>query len=206
MARKTKAQAQETRHQIIDAAERVFHAQGVARTSLQQVAAEAGLTRGAIYWHFKDKAALFAAMMDRAVLPCEAAMAQVREAPPASALNALIEMAMIPIRSLACDAQLTRVFSISMHYTEYTEELAPAQRRYQNAVSEFVAMTEDTMQQAAQAGQLRQGLDLHTLAMGLFALVDGLMRQWTAMPQSFELVHVGQQAVSAYVMGLTRSI
>jgi hypothetical protein len=47
---------------------------GVARTSLQQVAAEAGVTRGAIYWHFKDKAELFSAMMDRVLLPCEWAM------------------------------------------------------------------------------------------------------------------------------------
>ena len=47
-------------------------AQGVTRTSLAEVATAAGMTRGAVYWHFKDKADLFRAMCDRATLPLEA--------------------------------------------------------------------------------------------------------------------------------------
>ena len=45
--------------------------QGVSQTSLQQIAQQAGATRGAIYWHFKDKADLFNAMMERVTLPLE---------------------------------------------------------------------------------------------------------------------------------------
>ena len=66
MARRTKAEAQATRNALIDAAERLFDSQGVSRTSLQDIAQAAGATRGAIYWHFKDKADLFNAMMERA--------------------------------------------------------------------------------------------------------------------------------------------
>ena len=64
MARRTKEDALATRDALLDAAERVFGRRGVARTSLAQIAEEAGLTRGAVYWHFKDKADLFTAMMD----------------------------------------------------------------------------------------------------------------------------------------------
>ena len=71
MPRRTKQEAQQTRHALLDAAELVFERRGVAGTSLQEVAAAAGLTRGAGYWHFRDKADLFNAMMDRAVLPFE---------------------------------------------------------------------------------------------------------------------------------------
>ena len=59
MARRTKAEAQATRNALIDAAERLFDSRGVSRTSLQDIAQAAGATRGAIYWHFKDKADLF---------------------------------------------------------------------------------------------------------------------------------------------------
>jgi TetR/AcrR family acrAB operon transcriptional repressor len=45
----------------------------VSRTSLSDIAAAAGTTRGAIYWHFKNKADVFNAMMDRVILPMEAA-------------------------------------------------------------------------------------------------------------------------------------
>ena len=58
MPRKTKEEAQETRQRILDAAERVFQMQGVSRTSLAHIADAAGVTRGAIYWHFRNKADL----------------------------------------------------------------------------------------------------------------------------------------------------
>ena len=58
MVRRTKDEALETRNRILDAAERVFGESGVSRTSLEDVASAAGVTRGAIYWHFKDKSDL----------------------------------------------------------------------------------------------------------------------------------------------------
>src|SRR6476659_3155944 len=72
MARRTKEEAQETRARLLDAAEQVFHEKGVAHASLEDIAAAAEVTRGAVYWHFKDKAELFDAMMQRVVLPSEA--------------------------------------------------------------------------------------------------------------------------------------
>ncbi len=56
---KTKQKAEETRQQILDAAVREFSAHGVSRTSLTDIAIAAGVTRGAIYWHFKNKVDLF---------------------------------------------------------------------------------------------------------------------------------------------------
>ena len=71
MARRTKEDVLATRTALLDAAERVFLQRGVSRTSLADIAQAAGVTRGALYWHFKDKAALFGAMMDRVALPLE---------------------------------------------------------------------------------------------------------------------------------------
>src|SRR5687768_18585123 len=73
MVRRSKEDALATRQQLLDAAEHVFLAQGVSGTSLNDIAVAAGTTRGAIYWHFKDKADLFNAMMARVTLPLEAA-------------------------------------------------------------------------------------------------------------------------------------
>ena len=52
----------------------MFVEQGVSRTTLQHIATAAGVTRGAIYWHFDDKGAMFNAMMERVTLPFECAM------------------------------------------------------------------------------------------------------------------------------------
>ena len=64
MVRRTKAEAMETRTRILDAAEQVFHRKGVLSASLNDIASEAGVTRGAIYWHFKNKEGLMAAVIN----------------------------------------------------------------------------------------------------------------------------------------------
>ncbi|WP_247752446.1 TetR family transcriptional regulator, partial [Citrobacter freundii] len=66
MARKTKQQAQETRQHILDVALRMFSQQGVSSTSLAEIAKAAGVTRGAIYWHFKNKSDLFSEIWELA--------------------------------------------------------------------------------------------------------------------------------------------
>lgn len=69
MTRCARGKALQTRDRIIDAAEDVFRAKGVSSTSLADVADAANVTRGAIYWHFKNKADLFDAMCQRIRLP-----------------------------------------------------------------------------------------------------------------------------------------
>src|SRR6266516_246323 len=56
----------ERREQILDAATRAFARAGFAATSLDDVAAEAGITRVIVYRHFESKAGLYRAVLDRA--------------------------------------------------------------------------------------------------------------------------------------------
>lgn len=63
--RRTQAQRRaETRGALVDAARELFGAQGYAAVSTEQVVRTAGVTRGALYHHFADKAALFAAVVE----------------------------------------------------------------------------------------------------------------------------------------------
>ena len=63
MARKTKKEAQKTRQQILDAALKIFSEKGYSKTTFVDIANEIGLTKGAVYWHFKTKPELLAAMI-----------------------------------------------------------------------------------------------------------------------------------------------
>lgn len=51
------------------AALRTFRRQGIARTTLENVACAAGVTRGAVYWHFRNKNALVQAVREDVTLP-----------------------------------------------------------------------------------------------------------------------------------------
>ena len=50
--RRTKEEAEQTRRALLDAGLRVFSRQGYAAIKLEDIAREAAVTRGAIYWHF----------------------------------------------------------------------------------------------------------------------------------------------------------
>ena len=67
--RRTKAEAEKTREAIITASIEVFLERGVTRATLDEIARAAGVTRGAIYWHFRDKLEIFLALERRANLP-----------------------------------------------------------------------------------------------------------------------------------------
>ena len=69
MVRKTKAEAEQTRLQIIEAARKVFFQRGVSRSTLDEIACAAGVTRGAVYWHFQNKPELFFAMREQSEMP-----------------------------------------------------------------------------------------------------------------------------------------
>lgn len=63
--RRTKEQAAETARQILDAAENLFLEKGYDNVSVEDIATAAGITRGAVHWHFKNKQGLLLALRDR---------------------------------------------------------------------------------------------------------------------------------------------
>ena len=63
MARKTKEDAEQTRAAILDSALKTFYEKGFSRTTFDEIAKRINLTKGAVYWHFKNKADVVAALI-----------------------------------------------------------------------------------------------------------------------------------------------
>jgi TetR/AcrR family transcriptional regulator, acrAB operon repressor len=202
MVRRTKADAQATRSALLDAAEHLFQARGVSRTSLNDIALAAGTTRGAIYWHFKDKADLFNAMMERITLPMEESL-QCAIAPQAQDPVAEIRAAMLAaLRKMATDEQTRRVFEVATHKVEYVAELQAVQERRLRVRNECLARTEQAMAQAVSRRALRLPLAVGTAALGLHVMLDGLIQNWLLDPAAFDLEATGREVVDAYLAGL----
>ena len=202
MVRRTKQEAQETRSCILDAAERVFEQHGVSGTSLNDIAQAAGVTRGAIYWHFRDKADLFNAMMERVTLPLE--QAGRGDGTKAGSLDIeQMRAAFVDVlRQIVGDAQMRRVFGIAVHKIEYVGELTAIRDRHLAVRDECLADAQRTLQRAQRRGELAPGVSARAAAIGLHAMFDGLLQNWMLDPQGFDLVRVGSQVLDTYLAGL----
>ncbi len=194
-----------TRHSLLDAAEALFQERGVSRTSLQDIAGRAGTSRGAIYWHFKDKADLFNAMMERVTLPLERSMQPAGRAAGGAAPSALGELRAAILHALvqlASDAKLRGVVDIAMQKVEYVDELHAVRDRHRHVRDQCVVDIAAALTLAEQQGGRRLRLPAAEAADGLHALIDGLIRNWLLDTAAFDLPVLGEHVVDVYLVGL----
>ena len=205
MARRTKEEAAITREQLLDAAECVFRRRGIARSSLAEVAAAAGVTRGAVYWHFRDKADLCAAMCERARLPMEIMLSDAGAAMHDDPLGTLQMLAVTALTRLASDQRSQAVFEVMLHESESAAEMAPITERKQRERRHCLTHVESVLQQAVTAGQLPQDTDAPLAAQALHAYIGGLMNSWVLDPGAHDLARSAPALVDTFFAGLRAS-
>jgi len=205
MARRTKEDAQATRTAVLDAAERVFLRRGVTRTSLAEIAQAAGVTRGAIYGHFKDKTDLFTAMMERVTLPLDAEVARIEESNTVTGdlLTQLCQHAQVAIRRIVNDAQTRRIAEIAILMVEHIDDLGDLRTRRAQTEQATIKRFALILVKAARQRGLRVPTSATALALarGLNALLFGLIHHWL-LERQFDLEAEARQAMNAYLRGI----
>lgn len=203
MARKTKEDALVTRDRILDAAEVVFEQRGVSRCSLQEIAQAAGVTRGAIYWHFENKADLVNAMLQRVALPLEEAISRSADPNTADPVLEVRNSLLNALRKTVACPQVQRVFVIKMQKLEYVDELQAVRDKRINTRVGLIDQVAIGLKRATDQGRLDRRLPARASAIALHALVSGLIENWLLDPSAFDLVQVGEQALDTYLAGLS---
>jgi TetR/AcrR family acrAB operon transcriptional repressor len=179
MVRKTKVETEQTRRQIIAAARRVFAKRGVSRTTLAQIAKEANVTRGAIYWHFKNKPDLFFAMKEQISLPLiDDVDDNPAAAKPTDPLRG-IEASMLEMLRLLKDDEVARTtFEIIALKCEYVDEFASLDSHVIKTGCDFIEKLTKAYQDAKTKGLLRGDLDPQLCALESYAFMKGLIHLW----------------------------
>ena len=202
MARRTKEEAQATRERLLDAAQVRFREHGVTRTSLAEVATQAGVTRGAVYWHFKDKADLFRAMCDRATLPLDATFDRAVQTASADPLGTLRSLSIAALNQLATDVRAQDVFEIVFHKCELVDELAGLATSHKQERTACLGQIEDMLRQASRAGQLPGDLDEGLATQALHAYMVGIMHEWVLDPGAYDLAAAAPGFIDLFIGGL----
>jgi len=165
--RRTKEEAAVTRKQLLKKALKVFSKKGYAATTLEDIASEAEVTRGAIYHHFGGKAELYNTL--------------VREY--ADRGNVIMQQAISEGGSLLKRA----LMELYLFKTGLVSELEEGRQQQVESGVGLIEMMAGIMQQGIQAGLLRSDVEPREMARAYLAFQNGLINLWLTTPDQFSL-------------------
>lgn len=170
--------AHETRERILQSALRVFGQKGFQKASLDAVAADAGMTKGAIYWHFKSKNDLFFAMLDHR-------FQQDTAGPLRGDMNEAVKHIKDPLSAMTqiFSAGFYRIINEPEWIRLYLECLSLARNedvreRFSNFYDQVWSMSAGLVEELKNHQFQRSTLDPQTSAIFWSALFDGLVIAW----------------------------
>ena len=203
MARRTKEDAEATRQQILDSAEQLFAAKGVAHSTMADIAAAAGVSRGAVYWHFTSKTDVFHAILDRDYNAKRLICARSQDPLETDPLGRMREILVHFLQQVVHDPLQRRVSEILAHKCELAGEHENLRRLLQQTHAESLQSIALTLSNAVERGQLPADLHLQRAAFALHAYMHGLIDNWLLHPDSYPLAEESEALVDA-LLGMLR--
>jgi AcrR family transcriptional regulator len=188
------APAETRRAEILDAAQCCFGEHGLHGTTVDDIAERAGLSKGALYWHFQGKREIFLALFDRYIQGIASHQSAVADAgSPAEAIR-LLGGAVLESEEVLTLAEAALEF---MSHASHDEELRDRMRTLYLGFHRLVA---DEIRRGIEQGSFRP-VDVDALARTLVAALDGLLMQHVLL-RDFDPARVWAGAIDAMLGGL----
>jgi TetR/AcrR family transcriptional regulator, acrAB operon repressor len=179
MVRKTKEDAELTRKRIINSARAVFLARGVSRSTLEHIAAHAEVTRGAVYWHFKNKTEIFHAIRDQVLLPLIDRMDDsLTLADNVDPLTQIENTLCITIDDLNENIEMRHTYEIMMIKCEYVDEFSLVLQQILNNCSSITGKIKLAYDRAEAQNLLISKHSPLALALDTHLFFSGLLHMW----------------------------
>ena len=189
--RKTAEDAERTRQSILDAAELLFLENGIAHTTLERISRAAGVTRGAFYWHFKDKSELLRALQERSDPPQAAMLRVAAEQSHGDPLQLLETASCEFLQEVEGDVHLQHMIEIMSSNPHAGEDMA----LFAETNTEMHEVLSKISRRAQELGQLNPDFTPSEAAIALMSMVNGLLSEWLRSNKCFKLQEVGAKLI-----------
>ena len=177
----------------------------MTRTTLEEIADAASVTRGAIYWHFADKNELFFAMREQVAVPMiDQIDLALRRSDGADPLAGVERFLLGILEALESDATARQTFQIMGFKCEYVGEFERELALQRLRCSELIFKLTQAYGRAQRAGRLRIGLRPPMAAVETCSFLMGLTRLWLLDAKRSLVRRVARGLVSAHIAGHRR--
>lgn len=172
---------QDTRTRVLTAATEVFAEQGYVNASLDKVAARAGMSKGAVYWHFSSKQDLFLEILeqnlsrDLRMLTSQIEVVLTAENPLAT-INSWLET------MLACMGSGSLLF---LEFVTSSRE-QEVQEKLQDLYGKTLDQIGNMLKAMQEKGHFAQDLDPYAIGLMIDSLLKGIMIEWLIDPKRLQ--------------------
>lgn len=201
--RRTKEQAAQTRLTILEAAKNLFLQTGFEQVSLDEIAAAAGVKRGAVHFHFLNKAGLLSAICEEMRLPMQELAEHLEIDGTLAPLEALSTVIAELFAELDNDPRRRGLIRIAMAAdAQRSEELDP-NHNILTFHDRAKATLLEIFRAAERKGALAQPWDAQSAALALHGLIGGLLSEFARredsrlVPESLTVVQTLLTALGA---------
>ncbi len=189
--RRTKEDAALTREKLLDAALASFHDRGYITTTLDDIARQAGTTRGAIAWHFGSKAELLNALIRERYTRATTRMLELA-AQGGTPLQVLRRVLIYWTAYLEEDPEFRAVQEITLHMP-ISPEFDEGMRERREGIRRSIA-----------AGEIRPEVNPEMVATTALGMMNGISMLWLLDPSAFSLKARAGEIVDLFLQGLVK--
>lgn len=203
MVRKTKEEAQNTRKNILIAALDVFYVKGVGASSLEDIAETAGVTRGAVYWHFKNKADIFNALHTEIHMSFITRLIGTQEKSDQDPLEQLRALCIDSLEDIQSNLHKKKFFTVFFLKCDYAGDLASLLPIQNGHNAESQKMIEGFFEKAITQGQLPKNSNTRLLSAALFCYMGGIIHEYLRDPDFIDLKTMTRPLIELYFKNLS---
>ena len=188
---------QERRKQILDAAEKVFVQRGFNKARMDDIVAESGLSKGALYWYYKSKDEIILALMDRFFAGEMHAEDELGSTggDARQQLKVFFEAAFNDVRRFEGRMSLGyEFFSLAARKEEVRDAIRGYYRRYQAILSQII-------QQGIESGEF-SAVDPDDTATVVISIVEGMALMWFLDPELLDWDRIGDLPTRIFLQGI----
>ncbi len=204
MARKTKAEAEKTKQRILDEALKVFSEKGFMRTTLNDVAMEADVTRGAIYWHFKDKTELFIALAEKIEKSAGLDFNKIIRLSIRS-LDDIKTAIMIYMNTFHENESYCSFYELVRYKTEWIHGLEPVLIRNRRIMNQVIRVLKKNFKLLKMRNKIRDDLDPNRAAIAVYAFMAGLIEIWFFDKETFSIKNDASEMIDEFLKSMSPS-
>jgi len=171
------SRSQQTNRKIINSSLKLFVKKGYHGTSISDIADATKLTKGAIYFHFKNKDALLRKILEEYERGYVGKMIEQAESVQGSALDKMKHLLRFSLNFSAKNRELC------ICLTNLSSELYSSNKKYQKGIrkiyEKLYELLANLLQEGIKDGSFREDINPHLVAMNIVGANDGNLLQWS---------------------------